>query len=504
MSTAPFVGYPAQIWGACWQALSWLSAQLAAAPSVSPAAALETPVTAVFATLWNGLAALSAWQTGAVLTTESQNFNLIQSLPTGLDTSTQSYIQARVGACTTAAIQISALPPVISLLNVAGPLAAGKPVIADPMFLEWCMTFAGEAAPTSAPLPGSAQTAANAWLSVANAIFVLQGSVLSPSYDAAMRQYRAASVIATILQQTQSGGFNSVDLTSPPIPLTDDLGNPITDDLGNIIYISGGTTGTSTWSTTVALPTLLLTAGSLAAVPSSLASQQISVIRYVLLSQILQLAELLLSFRSKTVLQPSTGYLRNAESLMDFAARTTGDFENWANIAVLNGVSPPYPGATNPALALQGKPLFTAGTPAGTNTQATYAANVLGTDIDLGPINGVQPPWLGDLSLITGYLNFARAIGRRLQTPLGSLVYHQGYGCSIPAEIGGIQSTDESARLTEYAKSAIRGDPRLGSILSAATAVAPGFSAHVQIALTPIGPGAAPVGISEVIGARPV
>jgi hypothetical protein len=503
VSTAPFVGYPAQVWGACWQALSWLSTQFANAPAVAPAAALETPVTAVFATLWNGLAALSAWQTGTALALESQNFNAVQSLPTGLDAVTQNYIAVRAGACAEAALQISALPPAISLLNVSAPLAAGQPVIADPKFLEWCMAFAGEPAPTLAALPGAAQLAANAWLSAANAIFVLQGSALSPAYDAAVRQYRCASVIATILQQTQSGGFSGANVTSAPIPMTDDQGNPITDDLGNIIYISSGTEGTSTWSTTVALPTLLLDAASLASVPSSLASQQISVIRYVLMSQVLQLAQLLLSFRSKTVLQPSTGYLRNAESLMDFAARTTGDFENWANIAVLNGVSPPYPGPTNPALALQGKPLFTAGTPAGTNTQATYANNVLGTDWDLGPINGAQPPWLGDLSLITGYLNFARAIGRRLQTPLGSLVFHQGYGCSIPAEIGAIQSTDESARLTEYAKSAIRGDPRLGSILSANTVLAPGFSANVQVALTPIGPGASPVGVSEVIGARP-
>src|SRR6185437_12449077 len=190
-------------------------------------------------------------------------------------------------------------------------------------------------------------------------------------------------------------------------------------------------------------------------VPSTLLSQQISIIRYALVSQILQLARLLLSFRSKNVDQPSVGILRNAESLMDFAARTTGDFSRWSNIAALNNISPPYPGPTNPALALQGLPLFTAGTPSGSNTQATYAANVLGTDWDFGPINGTQPNWLGDITVITGYLNFARSIGRRLQTPLGSLIYHTNYGCSIPAEIGAIQSVDEATRLTEYGKSAI-------------------------------------------------
>lgn len=503
MSTAPFVGYPAQVWGACWQALSWLSAQLSHPPATAPAAALETPVVAVFATIRNGLAALSAWQTGAALTAEVQNFSRVQNLPLGLDLVTQGYIQARVNACAAAAAGISALPPAISLLNVAQPLAAGRPVIADPLFLEWCMAFTGEITPAAALLPGAAQTAAAAWLTAANAIMVLQGSAASPSFDVAIRQYRCASVIALMLRQTQSGGFTGTNTTTAPIPWTDDQGNPITDDQGNIIYLSSGTEDTPVWSTTVALPTLLLDAAALNAVPVSLASQQVSVIRYVLATQLLYLARLLLSFRSKTVSRPGTGLLRNTESLMDFAARTTGDFSNWASIAVLNNIVPPYPGATNPAVALQGKPLFIAGTPAGTNTQATYAINVLGADYDFGPINGAQPPWLGDFNLITGYANFARAIGRRLQTPLGSLVYHVNYGCSIPPEVGSIQSIDEAARLTEYGKSAIRGDPRLGSILSATTTLAPGFQAHFQAMISPVGPGASAVSVAEVIGARP-
>lgn len=502
MSTAPFVGYPAQVWGACWQALTWLSGQMTAVSATAPAAVLETPVSAVFATLWNGLAALSAWQTGAVLSLEAQNFFAIESLPLALDPVTQLFVQSRVAACASAAAGISALVPPISLLNVATPLSAGRPVIADPLFLEWCMGFEAEAAPASSILPGAAQNAADAWLTTAQAITVLQGSTAIPAYDTAIRQYRCASVIATILAQTQSGVFGAGGATGS-IVLLDDQGNLITDDQGNPIFITGGTVNAPTWSTTVALPTLLLDAASLNAVPSSLLSQQISVIRYVLMGQVLNLAQLLLSFRSKNVAQPSTGTLRNTESLMDFAARTTGNFENWANIAALNDVGPPYPGATNSALALQGKQLFTAGIPAGTNTQATYAANVLGTDYDFGPINGAQPQWLGDISLITGYLNFARSIGRRLQTPLNSLIYHNGYGCSIPGEIGAIQSTDEAAKLTEYGKSAILGDPRTGSILSASTTVAPGFSANFQAVLTPVGPGASPVSVSQVIGARP-
>lgn len=502
MTTAPFVGYPAQVWGACWQSLSWLSAQLAAAPSVAPAAALETPVTTVFSTLRNGLAALSAWQTGTALLNETQSLNQLESLPLGLPATAQSYVQSRVTACGAAASAIAALPPAISQLNVGVKLAAGQPVIADPLFTEWCAQFSGESAPPALSLSAAAQAMASAWLAAANAVAVLQGSAPLPAYDVAARQYRCAAVIATILQQIPASDFSGA-ITAALIPLTDDQGNIITDDQGNPIYVYSGIESASAWSASVALPTLLLDAASLNAVPSSLMSQQVSVIRYVLAQQVFQLAQLLLSFRSKTVAQPGTGYLRNTESLMDFAARVTGDFENWSNIAALNNLSPPYPGMTNPAVALQGKPLFVTGTPAGTNTQATYAANVLGSDWDVGPVNGPQLPWLGDIPLITGYPNYARAIGRRIQTPLGALIYHTDYGCSIPAEIGATQSADEAARLTEYGKSAILGDPRTGSILSATTTLAPGFQANFQAAITPVGPGASAVSVSEVIGARP-
>ena len=502
MSTAPFVGYAAQVWGACWQSLSWLSSQMAAVSSATPATVLETPVNAVFDTLWNGLAALSAWQTGATLSIEAQSLVQLQSLPLGLVDPVQGYVQARTASCAAAATAIAALAPPISQLNIGALLSAGQPAIADPGFLEWCMAFAGEVAPTAVVFPQAAQSVASAWLTTVQAILVLQGTRPLPAYDVAARQYRCASVIAALLQQTPANDFTGSTNTGS-VPLTDDLGQPITDDLGNIIYVTGATKSASTWSTSVALPTLLLDAASLNAVPSSLLSQQVSVIRFVLLNQAMQLAQLLLSFRSNNVTQPATGILRNTESLMDFAARTTGDFTNWTAIVALNNLAPPYPGATNPALALQGRSLFTTGSPTGASVQATYAANVLGTDWDWGPINGTQPDWLGDISLITGYFNFARSIGRRIQTPLASLVFHPSYGCSIPAEIGAVQSADEAARLTEYGKSAILGDPRTGSVLSATTQIAPGFSANFQARIATVGLGANPVAVSEVIGARP-
>ena len=156
--------------------------------STDPAGVLENPTMAVFATLWNGLGALSAWQTGATLSIEAQNLLAVESLPLGLDQTTHAFMSNRVATYLAAAEGISALPPPISLFNVSTPLTAGQPLIPDPKFLEWCMGFVGEPASAGSILPNGAFAAADAWLSVVNAVAVLQGSIPIPAYDTAARQ----------------------------------------------------------------------------------------------------------------------------------------------------------------------------------------------------------------------------------------------------------------------------------------------------------------------------
>ena len=469
--SGPFVGPPGRIWAICYQAMTWLQGQLAAssAPQV-----LETPVQAVFATLWNGLKALSVSQISAALAAETQALIVVDTLPLGVDPVTAAFLAARLASCSAAATQIAALMPALNLFTVGATLATGVPAIADTGFLEWTQTFAAETPPAGMVLPGDAVTAADAWTTIANAVFTLQGSIPLAAFDTATRQFNCASAIATVLGQTQSGGFASAGSATP-----------------------------AAWSTVVALPTLLLDAAVLSSAPASLASQQASVIRYVLMQQVCNLANLLLSFRSNSVVAPSTARLYVGESLMDLAARTTGNFELWQSIAALNNLEPPYPSAANTALALTGQQLFLSGTglSASSSNQPSYAVNVLGRDWDFGPINGTMPAWLGDVPMIAGLYNFARAIGRRLQTPLGSLVFHQEYGCSIPGEIGAVQTADEAGKINAYGVAAIKGDPRTGTVSNATTAVSPGFQASFSAAVSPVGPGQSAVNIAEVIGA---
>ena len=213
-----------------------------------------------------------------------------------------------------------------------------------------------------------------------------------------------------------------------------------------------------------------------------------------------QLALFLLSLRQPTTGQVNLATLRVNDTLMDVASRSLGDFEQWSAIATLNGLTPPYPSPDNKAQA--GQQVFlpgTTGTVASGTPVASYAANVLGTDYDFGPINGTQPAWTGDYQLITGLLNYARSVGRRLQTPIGTLIYHVTYGSRIPGEVGAVQSIDEAARLAAFGESAVMSDPRTASVLSATAVLQPGFLASFTAVAQPIGPGQTPVQLNETI-----
>src|SRR5262249_15580890 len=145
----------------------------------------------------------------------------------------------------------------ITLLN------QGVAAIANPGFIEWCMTFNGETPPSGATLPNSAQTMASAWLTIANQIQILQGNMLTSAYDTAARQYRASAVIANDLSTLQSGPFSAAANASTDIQLFDSAGNPLFDSSGAPLFASGLEVNSSSWSQIVGLPTILLDAASL-------------------------------------------------------------------------------------------------------------------------------------------------------------------------------------------------------------------------------------------------
>jgi hypothetical protein len=475
---APLAGYVGKVYATCWQAAAWLSSVLQSGAVSSPAA-IATPALAVFQTLTNGADAVAAWQTGAMMAQEQRNMASIEALPLTLDAPTLAYLNARVASITAAANGLAALPPAVSPISAVSLLSAGQPAVPDPGFLEWCVAFGAEAPPvgtTPATLVAAASGAATAWQAITNAILVVQGTALTTAYDTAARQYRVASGVANGLAFLASATGGYAQASVPAL-----------------------------WNGAVAMPSLLLDASTLMSSPAWAANQQGATVRFALRSLAVQVAYLLLSLRAPITSTATTAALRRNETLMDLAARAGGGYEEWAAVAALNAISPPWPGPTNQNVAASGTSLLMPGSsvpPSGTPAP-TYAVNVLGVDFDFGPINGPQPAWNGDIPLIVGYANLARALGRRIQTPLGTLIYHPQYGSRIPPEVGAVQDSTEAQRLAAFGGAALAADPRVASVLSATASVQPGFLATFSGAVSPVGPGSSPVSINETISPLP-
>ena len=483
----PLVGYPGLVWCTCWQAMTWLQTILN-----SPTASTQTVAAgaqATYQTLRNGINWVGAYQTASMLQIESSNLTAVADMALILDPLTSTYISNRINATRAAASGLTALIPAVNPWNAVNLLNAGQPAVSyygtasGVGFLEWCGSFTAENPPphlgTSGLVACAAQEAA-AWIDVATTIQIVQGApYLDYRYDAAVRTYRTSNRIANILSNFQSGPFASGATATPGARLI-------------------------SWNGVAALPAMLLSAASLYSAPASLALQQASVVRFDLGAVLQQLGLLLLSLRGVSPTAPGIATLNVGQSLQDMSAQRTGNFENWSAIAALNGLQAPYPGGSNNALALAGTQFMlppAGGGPVVTGVPVpTYAANTLGTDWDFGPINGSMPPWLGDIPLITGYLNFARAIGRRLQTPLGTLIYHTNYGSRIPPEVGATQGAGEAPRLARLGVSAIESDPRTAGVSSVIATVQPGFLATFAATVTPIGPGVQSVNVNETIG----
>jgi hypothetical protein len=220
-----------------------------------------------------------------------------------------------------------------------------------------------------------------------------------------------------------------------------------------------------------------------------------------------QIENFLLILRKPQTSQINLTTVLVGETLMDIAARTLGNFELWPQIAALNNLIPPYTGSVGGSgIAAWGSQIVLPNSntaQSATGSEPSYLSNFLGVDMYVGPINGSMPPWAGDFQTIAGYANLAWAVGRRLQTTLGTLIYHSGYGSRIPPEVGNIQTNQTAARITAFGKSAILSDPRVQSVIQASSALLPLGEIAFQAKIQPAGFGTNPVLVNETISPLP-
>lgn len=274
------------------------------------------------------------------------------------------------------------------------------------------------------------------------------------------------------------------------------------DFVSNIILshnITSATAITQLWNSLTALPSLLRVAALLYNDPSSQLSQSINCIKYTIINLIIETNAVLTSFTVPNNLQqPQTAILKVGESLMDFAARTTGNFSNWENVAASNNLSPPYVGTVPaPGIAVPGQKLYLP--PFSINSPlSNYNDSFLGTDIDIGLPYTEMNVWTGDFSLVSGINNYIGALARRVLTPFGSLIYHTNYGSALPGEIGHISTANEAMLSASYLKNSLLSDTRTQTV-NQITAYPVKFGQIIMTALvTPYG-SAAQVPFSLVI-----
>lgn len=474
MSELPFVGYPGSVWGKCLAAVRYLNERIGEAATLSETTSIAG---ACLDTILAGIDSINAYRIATAWRQESVNLEAIQALPITFDPTTLTFLNNRAAAMTDAADALEALvPAVTTFIPVANALPEEASAIPDPGLLEFFETFELETAPvglTYDTIAAQGQAVVEAFTTISEAISSYQGQRLTLIYDTATRMAR---------------------VSAPPVQMLGDYtSGPLDSGIDPDLY----------WNQLITLPTFLHDANLMSSAPYSLLAQQSCVIRYALFALAQQIALFLLILRNPTATQVNLATINNGDTLMDVAARSMGDFEQWQNVANLNGLQPPWTAeASSDGVAGWGDKVLlpTPGSsvsPSG--VKPSYAINFLGVDLYLGQINQPMLSWNGDFQVIAGLNNLAISLGRRLQTTLGTLLYHGDYGSKIPPEVGAVQTQDTIGHITAFGRAALRSDPRVGRVLRAESVLLPNFAIAFTGVVQPSGTGGPPVAVNEVL-----
>ncbi len=445
----PVPGIPGIIWNA------YLSAMAYAYDNLNPAEpdAGVPVVEGLLATCQNALNAIGAFSIYNFGQPAFQNLAESQAYSAQLSPTDNDFISSRINAFSSMMNTLSSIyqPQVAISID---KLSYGESIITAPDLLSFWMGFNFETPPTGLSADNfisEAQSAANAWGDFATALTTQGIKYTGTVYDAIILMQNCS--LASYESVLNGSGISSVNLTQ-------------------------------SWNLLVSLPSLSRFVSIYFSDPTDLLCQQMSVMRLTIQNTIAKLNQLLIALRTQQSTNIQLGTLRNGTTLMDLAARDLGNYEDWQQIAQANNLMPPYIGVGT-GLAPEGSLLYLSGE--GSSQVINYSINYLGVDLYFGPLNGEMPPWLGDFDTISGYPNYNMALGRRLQTTQGSLMYHPTFGSRIPPEVGKIMSSNTSGNIAAYAQSAIMADPRSYQVINASVQLLANGAIQYQCTVIPNG-----------------
>ncbi len=405
------------------------------------------------------------------LAPETQYLNEVLLLPVSLDATDKTLVQNRVNALTSFYQEVTLGTPPIPTQNFS-TMSAGLNFI--PSFtglIERAMTVNYETPPaglTASNCYSYLQAEVTAWTNFKNAILQQGVSYTGSQLNAINRMIAVSTLVMN----------NASTLT-----------------------FSTAWSAEQLWNWVAFYPTALNLISLLSTNLAQSLVQNMLIVRYTINVTMLQYASFLLTARAQPINQVQLGTLLQGQSLMDFASKNMGDYTQWTNVIDANNLEPPFIASTPTANeASPGQQLFL---PTGQqNTpvlsqQPSYTLNFLGTDVYYGPSQS-DLLWTGDFQIVTGYTNLQYALLRRLQTPIGSLIYHINYGSRIPDEIGNIISTNITGHFNDYAESAILADPRTQSLTDSVALYVPNKGVTLQLTVKPQGNGQS-INLNEVI-----
>ncbi|MDE2233358.1 MAG: hypothetical protein KGJ90_04590 [Patescibacteria group bacterium] len=472
-----FTGYSSIIWQTIYATLVYYQDQFL--NSDVTASAVEVASDGMLISLLNAVDLINANDTALAWSSESNQLLAIEGLPIVLAPADANALVNRQKAYASASSALYKKIP-STPYGQSSDISNGVAVIPDVGLLTFYQNFEYETPPTGLSSTNFAATASgigDSFINIANAIQFLQGTTLTQLYDVATRQALTAYGAADPILNFTSGSVSS------KLPLS------------------------QSWNQIVTLPAMAMEASMTSTSPNLFGNQQDMVIRYAMLTLATQIENFLLSLAKPQFTSIEQATIMVGDTLMDIAARELGDFELWPQIATLNNLFPPYVGPnTLPGVAGWGTQIILPGpnvSQSAIGTPPSYLNNFLGIDLYIGPINGEMPIWTGDFQTIAGYNNLAWALGRRLQTTLGTLIYHSDFGSRIPPEVGNVQTSASATRIAAFGKSALLSDPRVSSVGSPTSTLSGPNQITFNGQVIPSGFNSNPVIINEVISPLP-
>lgn len=178
--------------------------------------------------------------------------------------------------------------------------------------------------------------------------------------------------------------------------------------------------------------------------------------------------------------------IRHGDTLQVIAARELGDAGRWHEMIQINSLVPPYvtddEARVKPGVLLSGS-LILVPAPVPVSTSTSDPDQVFERDIRL--MNGELATENGDFAVAAGRENLRQALKHRVETARGELMYHISYGSNVRRLIGAVNGPTASLLASQYARAAVRADPRIKRIMRA-TAEVVGDVINVTVEAEPV------------------